>query len=82
MPGTDEETSTMAHSPFAALATAGDLTGNWSWTVWLLIPLVLVLGYVTARCLGPDGAPGRAHSSTRGVSTYLDRQVSSEGGER
>jgi hypothetical protein len=50
--------------------------------VWLLIPLVLVLAYVTARCLGPDGAPARTHSSARGVSTYLDRQVSSEGGER
>jgi hypothetical protein len=72
----------MSHRCFAALATAGDLTGNWSWTVWLLIPLVLVLGYVTARCLGPDGAPARTHSSARGVSTYLDRQVSSGGGER
>jgi hypothetical protein len=81
MPGTDEETSTMAHSCFAALAAAGDLTGNWSWTVWLLIPLALVLAYVTARCLGPDGAPSRAHSSARGVSRYLDQQVSTEGGE-
>ena len=72
----------MAHSPFAALAAVGDLTGNWSWTVWLLIPLVLALAYVTARCLGPDGAPARAHSSARGVSRYLDQQVASEGGDR
>jgi hypothetical protein len=69
-------------SNFAALAAAGDLTGNWSWTVWLLIPLVVILAYVTARCLGPDGAPTRAHSSARGVSTYLDRQVSTESGDR
>ena len=72
----------MTDSSFAALAAAGDLTGNWSWTVWLLIPLVLVLAYVTARCLGPDGTPPRTSSSARGVSGYLDRQVSTEGGER
>ena len=40
-----------------ALAAEGDLTGNWSWTVWLLIPLVLVLAYVTARVVGPHGEP-------------------------
>ena len=72
----------MTDRSFAALAAAGDLTGNWSWTVWLLIPLVLVLAYVTARCLGPDGTPPRTSSSARGVSGYLDRQVSAEGGDR
>ncbi len=47
----------------AALATAGDLTGNWSWTVWLLIPTVVLLAYVTARCVGPDGDPPRSRTS-------------------
>ena len=39
------------------LAAPVDLTGDWSWTVWLLIPLVVVLAYVTARCVGPSGDP-------------------------
>ena len=41
------------------LAASADLSGDWSWTVWLLIPLVLVLAYVTARCVGPSGDPPR-----------------------
>jgi membrane protein implicated in regulation of membrane protease activity len=67
-----------ARSIAAALAAAGDLTGNWSWTVWLLIPVVLLLAYVTARCVGPDGAPPRSRASTHGVTEYLDRDVSEE----
>jgi hypothetical protein len=79
MPGTDEGDEHHDVRSVAVIAAAGDLTGNWSWTVWLLIPLVLVLAYLTARCLGPDGAPDRTGSSARGVSGYLDRQVSTEG---
>jgi len=54
------------------LAAPGDLSGNWSWTVWLLIPLALVLAYVTARCVGPGGDPPPTTRSSRGVSHYLD----------
>ena len=36
----------------ALIAASDDLAGNWSWTVWLLIPLVLILAFVTARCVG------------------------------
>ena len=54
------------------LAAPVDLTGDWSWTVWLLIPLVLVLAYVTARCVGPSGDPAPTRRSSRGVSHYLD----------
>ena len=56
------------------LAATGDLVGDWSWTVWLLIPLVLVLAYITALCLGPMGEPPRSHSSARGVSRHLAKQ--------
>ena len=64
-----------------ALAAAGDLTGNWSWTVWLLIPLVLVLAYVTARCVGPRGDPPRSRTASRGVSHYLDDSISRKDAE-
>lgn len=66
----------MAEGSIAALAATGDLTGNWSWTVWLLIPTVLLLAYVTARCVGSDGDPPRSRARTHGVSDYLDRNVS------
>ena len=72
----------MTDRSFAALAATGNDAGNWSWTVGLLIRLVLVLALLAADCLGPDGAPDRTSSSGRGVSGYLDRQVSPEGGER
>ena len=65
----------MAEGSFSSLAAAGDLTGNWSWTVWLLIPVVLLLAYITARCVGRDGDPPRGHASRHGVSQYLDRHL-------
>ena len=64
-----------------ALAAAGDLTGNWSWTVWLLIPLVLVLAFVTACCVGPLGDPPRSRNASRGVSHYLDESISRKDAE-
>jgi hypothetical protein len=48
------------------IAAAGDLTGGWSWTVWLLIPVALVAAYVTARVLGPDGDPPATSDRRRG----------------
>jgi hypothetical protein len=68
----------MAEASFSSLAAAGDLTGNWSWTVWLLIPVVLVLAYITARVVGPDGDPPRRRASRHGVSQYLDRHLDEE----
>jgi hypothetical protein len=65
----------MAAGSISSLAAAGDLTGNWSWTVWLLIPVVLLLAYVTARSVGPDGEPPRSRASRHGVSEYLDRHL-------
>jgi membrane protein implicated in regulation of membrane protease activity len=62
----------------AVIAASDDLVGNWSWTVWLLIPLVLILAFVTARCVGPLGEPPRRHSGERGVSSYLARRAMSE----
>ena len=60
-------------SNVAVLAEAGDLVGNWSWTVWLLIPLVLALAVLTAFCLGPAGEPTRSRGQSGGVSRYLAR---------
>jgi hypothetical protein len=65
-------------SILAVTAASGDLVGNWSWTVWLLIPLVLILAFVTARCVGPLGEPPRRRSGERGVSNYLARRTSEE----
>ncbi len=59
------------------VAAAGDLVGDWSWTVWLLIPLVLVLAVVTALVVGPLGEPPR-RTGGRGVSNYLARRASEE----
>ena len=65
----------MVERMMATLAAEGDLTGGWSWTVWLLIPLVLVLAYVTARVVGPDGDPPPTTSTERGVSEHLARRA-------
>lgn len=62
----------MSSTGIAALAAA-DLVGNWSWTVWLFIPLILALALLTALCLGPAGEPTRSRSETGGVSRYLER---------
>lgn len=64
------------------LAAAGDLVGNWSWTVWLLIPIVVGLALVTALVLGPLGEPSREVDAERGVSRFLadrtDRETNEE----
>ena len=55
-------------------AAAGDLVGNWSWTVWLLIPLILGLAVITSLTLGSLGEPDRASTRRGGVSRFLDSQ--------
>jgi len=73
MPGTWEGRAEMA--AHAIVAAAGDLTGNWSGTVWLLIPGVIILAVVTALAVGPLGEPERTHRRARGVSQYLERHA-------
>lgn len=68
----------MAERMIATLAAEGDLVGGWSWTVWLLIPLAVLLGYVTARVVGPDGDPPPSSSAGRGVSDHLARRAAQE----
>jgi hypothetical protein len=69
----------MGSSPnVVLLAEAGDLVGNWSWTVWLLVPVTLVLALLTALCLGSGGEPSRARGGTGGVSRYLARTTDKE----
>jgi hypothetical protein len=62
------------------LAAAGDLVGNWSWTVWLLIPIVVVAALVTALVLGPLGEPGPEVDSERGVSRFLAQRTGTGSG--
>jgi hypothetical protein len=71
----------MVERMVATLAAEGDLAGGWSWTVWLLVPLVLVLAYVTARVVGPDGDPPPTSSASRGVSQHLARRAAQQENE-
>jgi hypothetical protein len=57
----------------AGSSPVGDLAGNWPWTVWLLIPLALVLGLITALALGAAAETGTP-TRRRGVSQALDRR--------
>jgi hypothetical protein len=53
-------------------AAVGDLVGNWSWTVWLLIPLVVGFALLTALSLGPEEpAASESGGVERGVSRFL-----------
>ena len=63
----------------SVLAAAGDLVGNWSWTVWLLIPIAVALALVTAMVLGPLGEPGPEVDGERGVSRFLAQRSGSAG---
>lgn len=63
-----------------ASASEVDLAGGWSWTVWLLIPLVLVLALLTARTLGSADDPDDvATRSGGGVSRFLARSDEPQG---
>lgn len=64
----------MAKWMMTTIAAEGDLAGGWSWTVWLLIPVALILAYVTARVVGPDGDSPPSSSTGRGVSEHLARR--------
>jgi hypothetical protein len=64
----------------AVTAAVGDLVGNWSWTVWLLIPLAVGLALLTALALGPHGEPTAADRSERGVSRFLAQRPGSGSG--
>jgi membrane protein implicated in regulation of membrane protease activity len=68
----------MAERMVATIAAEGDLLGGWPWAVWLLIPLAILLAYVTARVVGPDGDPPPSSSTGRGVSEHLARRDSQE----
>jgi hypothetical protein len=49
----------------------GDLTGNLSAVTYLLIPLALVLAFITALALGPSGEPGAASHRAGGLERAL-----------
>ena len=55
-----------------ASSSEGDLVGNWSWTVWLLLGVALVLAVITALTLGGRDDHEPPASRGGGVSRYLD----------
>jgi hypothetical protein len=55
---------------------SGDLTGNFSGVVWLLIPLAIGLALLTAYALGSRGAPDPSEHRLGGVSRALSRRES------
>ena len=55
---------------------SGDLTGNFSGVVWLLIPLAVALALLTAYVLGPRGTPDPSEHRLGGVSRALSRRES------
>jgi hypothetical protein len=57
----------------ASATSDSNLVGNWSWSVWLLIPLAVVLAVLTALALGGSGEDEPAPPRGGGVSRYLDR---------
>ena len=71
---------TVSAAPAAAANNAGDLAGNWSWTVWLLIPVALGLALLTALVLGPLGEPSEAERREGGVTRFLSRRDTTEEG--
>ncbi len=58
---------------------SGDLTGNFSAIVWLLIPLALGLALLTAYVLGPRGTPDPSEHRVGGVSRALSRRETDGG---
>lgn len=67
IPGADETVGQVI------VGAVGDLVGNWSWTVWLLIPLALLLAFVTSLVLGTAGEPTDNDRREGGVTRYLAR---------
>ena len=61
-----------------AAGRVGDLVGNWSWPVWLLIPLALGLALLTALALGPLGEPTDVERREGGVTRFLARRDSTK----
>ena len=60
----------------------GDLVGNLPGVVYLLIPLVLALAFLTALILGPLGEPEASARRSGGVTRALGRRGSTEGESR
>jgi hypothetical protein len=56
----------------------GDLTGNFSGAVWLLIPLALILALLTSVALGPLGRPQASARRAGGISRVLSRHEADE----
>jgi hypothetical protein len=54
--------------------SAAELVGNWSWTVWLLIPVTLALALLTSLVLGPLGEPTEVERREGGVTRFLARR--------
>lgn len=58
----------------ASSSSAGDLTGNLSWVVYLLIPTVIVFALLTAFALGGRTEPPSVHRREGRVTRALDER--------
>jgi len=56
------------------VGNAGDLVGNWSWTVWLLIPLALALAVATSLAVGSGAESSATDRREGGVTRSLARR--------
>lgn len=56
----------------------GDLTGNFSPITYLLIPLALILAFLTAVALGPRGDPGASTHREGGLQRALTGRDASD----
>ena len=70
-----KDVANRAHEEGELITTsAAELVGNWSWTVWLLIPVALVFAFLTALVLGPRGEPTEVERREGGVTRFLARR--------
>jgi hypothetical protein len=66
-------TGSPAYAQSGDPSKVGELTGNFDVIVWLLIPLALLLAFLTAVLLGPRGDPSGTVRRAGGVSRALSR---------
>lgn len=67
-------TASPAYAQSGDPSKSGDLTGNFSGIVYLLIPLALGLALLTCIALGSVGTPSAAERRAGGVSRALSRR--------
>jgi hypothetical protein len=67
-------TMATAHAQSGDSSKSGDVAGNLPFSIYLLIPLALVLAFVTAIALGERGEPEAEERRAGGISRALGRR--------